>query len=48
VAAAIARPAQMNVALEFQARSARYVRVRQLGRSQEPWAVSEFAVIPAR
>jgi prepilin-type processing-associated H-X9-DG protein len=47
VAAALARPSRMDVSISFQATRARYVRVRQLGRSREPWAVAEFAVITA-
>lgn len=48
VAAAIARPAHMDVLLEFPTTAARYIRVRQRGRSQEPWAVAEFAVVTAQ
>jgi hypothetical protein len=48
VAAAIARPARMDVTLDFPPTEARYIRVRQLGTSQEPWAVSEFAVLTAQ
>lgn len=48
VAAALARPATIDVSLSFEPTATRYIRIRQLGRSREPWAVAEFAVIPAR
>ncbi len=47
VATAIRRPAHIDVSIPFEAR-ARYVRLRQTGRSSQPWAVAEFAIIPAR
>jgi hypothetical protein len=47
VAAGVVRPAQLDVAVEFDPTEARYLRIRQLGRSREPWGVAEFAVITA-
>ncbi|HEX7282260.1 MAG TPA: discoidin domain-containing protein, partial [Vicinamibacterales bacterium] len=47
VAAGVVRPAQLDVGVEFAPTEARYLRIRQLGRSREPWAVAEFAVITA-
>jgi hypothetical protein len=48
VAAGISRPSRLDVAVEFSPAEARYLRLRQLGRSREPWAVAELAVIAAR
>jgi hypothetical protein len=48
VAAAIEDPRHVTVRFPFAALPARYVRVRQLGHSTQPWAVSEFRVIARR
>lgn len=45
LAAAVSDPREIRVVLTFPAVTARFVRVRQVGRSDEPWAVAEFRVL---
>jgi hypothetical protein len=45
VAAAIDDPIGATVSLPFAAQRGRYIRLRQLGQSIQPWAVAEFRVI---
>jgi hypothetical protein len=47
VAAAIDDPIGATVSLPFAAQRGRYIRLRQLGQSIQPWAVAEFRVITA-
>ena len=50
IAAAIDDPKGVTVSLPFAAQRGRYIRLRQLGQSIQPWAVAEFRVsgTPAR
>jgi hypothetical protein len=45
LSAAIDDPAQVRVRLAFPGQPARYVRIRQLGRSDQPWAIAEIEVL---
>lgn len=45
VAAAITEPRDIPLRFQFATVRGRYVRVRQLGQSQAPWAVAEFRAI---
>lgn len=47
VAAAIDRPAEINVELRFRPTRARFIRVRQTGRSPYSWAVAELRILRA-
>jgi hypothetical protein len=47
LSAAIDDPAQVRVRLAFAGQPARYVRIRQLGRSDQPWAIAEIGVLAA-
>ena len=48
LAAAIADPPNIRVTIDFAPAVARRVRVRQVGRSDEPWAVAELDVLGPR
>jgi hypothetical protein len=45
VAAAFAHPRQVPLVLDFTPRSARYVRIKQVGVSQEPWVIARLTIV---
>jgi hypothetical protein len=47
LASAIHDPAEVRLRFAFSTQPARFIRVRQLGRSDQPWAIAEIAVVVA-